>query len=162
MAKTFRTIDITVETELAPEVVLEAAHDFRMPRRSKIFDAVQPKYFILHSQGADQADVTEGTRAGPIVNWERCNYDWSQPGKVVAVVKDTNIYAVPGSTWELTAARIDGKTRVHMIWTRAFKRRPKALLFSFAYHHFGRKLFGDYVRQIMAAMEAADRAPATP
>lgn len=160
MAKTFRTIDITLETALAPEIVLESAHDFRMPERSKIFDAVQPKYFILHSQAADRADVTEGTRAGPIVNWERCDYDWSQPGKVVAVVKDTNIYAIPGSTWELTAARIDGKTRVHLIWTRAFNRRPKGLLFSFAYRHFGRKLFRDYARQIVAAMEAAERAPA--
>jgi hypothetical protein len=151
--RVFRTIDITLDTDLAPEVVLAAAHDFRMPHRSKIFDAVQPKYFILHSQAPDRADVTEGTRAGPIVNWERCDYDWSQPGKVVATVKDTNIYWIPGSVWELTASRIAGKTRVHMIWTRAFKRRPKGLLFAFAFHHFGQKLFDEYARQILEAME---------
>ena len=151
--RVFRTIDITLDTDLSPEVVLEAARDFRMPARSKIFDAVQPKYFILHSQAADRADVTEGTRAGPIVNWERCDYDWSQPGKVVATVKDTNIYAIPGSVWEVTAARIAGKTRVHMIWTRAFNRRPKGLLFSFLYRTFGEKLFGQYARQILEAME---------
>ena len=157
MAKTFRTIDIALETDLAPETVLAAAHDFRMPRRSKIFDAVQPKYFILHSQAADRADVTEGTRAGPIVNWERCDYDWSQPGKVVATVKDTNIYAIPGSVWEVTAARVDGTTHVHLIWTRAFNRRPKGLLFGFAYHRFGKKLFGDYARKIMDALETVER-----
>ena len=151
--KVFRTVDIALETELLPQAVLDAAHDFAMPRRQKIFDAVQPKYFIVHSLGQDRADVTEGTRAGPIVNWERCDYDWSQPGKVVAVVKDTNIYAIPGSTWELTAERVDGKTRVHLIWTRAFNRRPKGLLFGFAYHRFGRKIFSDYARQILEGME---------
>jgi hypothetical protein len=154
MAKrVFRTIDIALETNLSPQTVLDAAHDFSMPRRQKIFDAVQPKYFIVHSLGELRADVTEGTRAGPIVNWERCDYDWSRPGSVVATVKDTNIYAIPGSVWELTAALVDGKTRVHVIWTRAFKRRPKAQLFGLAYRRFGQKLFGDYARQILAAME---------
>ncbi len=149
----FRTIDILLETDLSPEAVLGAAHDFAMPRRSTIFNAVQPKYFIVHSVGEHRADVTEGTRAGPIVNWERCDYDWSRPGSVVATVKGTNIYAVPGSVWELTALRLDGRTRVHIIWTRAFNRRPKGLIFAFAYRYFGQKLFGEYARQIIEAIE---------
>jgi len=149
----FRTIDIALETHLSPQTVLDAAHDFSMPRRSKIFVAVQPKYFIVHAVGEHRADVTEGTRAGPIVNWERCEYDWSRPGSVVATVKDTNIYRVPGSIWELTAASVDGKTRVHLIWTRAFKRRPKGLFFSVLYRTFGQKLFGQYAREILEGME---------
>ena len=153
MKRVFRTIDVALETHLSPRAVLDAAHDFSMPRRSKIFDAVQPKYFIVHSLGELRADVTEGTRAGPIVNWERCDYDWSRPGSIVATVKDTNIYAMPGSTWELTATRVDGKTHVHVIWTRAFNRRPKGLFFNFLYRTFGQKLFGTYARQILEAME---------
>jgi hypothetical protein len=151
--RVFRTIDIALETHLSPQTVLDAAHDFSMPRRSKIFDPVQPKYFIVHAVGEHRADVTEGTRVGPIVNWERCDYDWSRPGSVVATVKDTNIYAIPGSTWELTAVSIDGKTRVHLIWTRAFNHRPKGLFFAFVYRTFGQKLFGQYAREILAAME---------
>jgi len=151
--RVFRTIDIELETDLPPQVVLDAAHDFSTPRRSLIFNAVQPKYFIVHSLGDGTADVTEGTRAGPIVNWERCDYDWSQPGRVTAIVKDTNIYAIPGSTWELNATRVDGKTRVHMIWTRAFNRRSKGLLFTFAFRTFGEKLFGTYAREIIEGLE---------
>ncbi len=59
-----RTIDIAIETDLPPQVVLDAAHDFSMPRRSLIFNAVQPKYFIVHALRDGTADVTEGTRAG--------------------------------------------------------------------------------------------------
>ncbi len=157
--RVFRTIDIALETNLSPQTVLDAALDFSMPRRSRIFNAVQPKYFIVHSVGEHRADVTEGTRAGPIVNWERCEYDWSQPGLVVATVKATNIYAIPGSIWELTATSIDGKTHVHLTWTRAFNRRPKGLLFGFAYRTFGQKLFGQYAREILEAMEKEALSP---
>jgi hypothetical protein len=155
-----RTIDIAIETDLPPQVVLDAAHDFSMPRRSLIFNAVQPKYFIVHALRDGTADVTEGTRAGLIVNWERCDYDWSQPGKVTAIVKDSNIYAIPGSTWELNATRVDGRTGVHLIWTRAFNRRPKGLFFSFAYRTFGEKLFGTYAREIIKGLEKLESKPA--
>ena len=151
--RVFRTIDIALETHLSPQAILDAAHDFSMPGRQNIFDAVQPKYFIVHSLGELRADVSEGTRAGPIVNWERCDYDWSRPGTVVATVKDTNIYAIPGSLWELTATPVEGKTRVHVIWTRAFNRRPKGLFFTFIYRTFGQKVFGQYARAILEAME---------
>jgi len=160
--RVFRTIDIALETDLQPEVVLDAAHDFSMPRRSLIFNAVQPKYFIVHALRDGTADVTEGTRAGPIVNWERCDYEWSQPGKVKAIVKDTNVYAIPGSSWELNATRVDGKTRVRLIWTRAFNRRPKGLLFGFAYRTFGEKLFGTYAREIIQGLEKLESEAAAP
>jgi len=151
--RVFRTIDITLETHLSPQAILDAAHDFSMPRRSNLFHAVQPKYFIVHSVGEHRADVPEGTRAAPIVNWERCDYDWSRPGSVVATVKDTNIYAIRGSVWELKATSIDGKTQKHVIWMRAFNGRAKGLFFTFIYRTFGQKVFGQYARDILEAME---------
>jgi hypothetical protein len=146
------TVRIVSHCSLPPERVLEAGHDFSS-RRGKVFAAVQPKYFILHELGETTADVTEGTRAGPIVNWERCRYDWSQPGLVRAKVIDSNIYDVPLSAWELRATAEDGGSRVEMIWVRAFNRRPKGRFFGFAFRHFGQKLFTPYVREIIDNLE---------
>ena len=146
------TVRIVAHSSLPPERVLEAGHDFS-PQRAKFFSAVQPKYFILHEVGETTADVTEGTRAGPIVNWERCHYDWSQSGVVSAKVIDSNIYDVAPSLWELRATAEDGGSRVEMIWVRAFNRRPKGRLFGFAFRHFGDQLFGKYVREIIDNLE---------
>lgn len=57
----------------------------------------------MHEPGEDWADVTEGTPAGIGINWERCHYDWSQPGIVTATVLDSNVYGTPGSGWEIRA-----------------------------------------------------------
>src|SRR5215813_12044700 len=110
------TIEIVLDSTLPAEKVLAAAHDFSIERRSKMFSAVQKKYFIIHEVGDTWADVTEGTRAGPIVNWERCRYDWSQPGSVTATVTNSNVYAIPGSSWTITAAARDDATDVELIW----------------------------------------------
>jgi hypothetical protein len=147
-----RTVHIVAHSSLPPERVLEAGCDFS-PRRGKVFSAVQPKYFILHEVGETTADVTEGTRAGPIVYWERCRYDWSQPGVVRAKVIDSNIYDVLPSLWELRATADEDGSRVEMIWVRAFNRRPKGRIFGFAFRHFGEKLFGKYVREIIGNLE---------
>jgi hypothetical protein len=146
------TIAPVVHSSLPPERVLAAAHDFS-DRRSKLFSAVQKKYLVIHELGDDFADVTEGTRAGPIVNWERCRYDWSQPGSVVATVTDSNIYAIPGSSWELKAAPEAGGSRVEMIWVRGFNKRPKGRFFGFIFPRFGDRLFGKYAREIIASIE---------
>ena len=54
----------------------------------------------VHALADSSADVTEGTRLGPFVIWERCRYDWSKPGRVTATVVDSNVYGFPGSSWE--------------------------------------------------------------
>ena len=152
------TITVVAECSLAPERVLAATCDFSSERRPKIFPAVQKKYLVVHALEQTWADVTEGTRAGPIVNWERCRYDWSQPGSVIAIVTDSNVYAIPGSLWELRAEPTDAGSRVEMIWTRGFNRRPKGRLFGFIFPRFGERLFGDYAREIVANLEASETA----
>src|SRR5262245_22429637 len=72
-------------------------------RRAASFPAVELEHMTVHSLGTTQADVTEGTRAGPFVFWERCKYDWSTAGCVTATVTSSNVYATPGSSWELRA-----------------------------------------------------------
>jgi len=142
-------ISIAGEVPLAPERVLEASVDFS-ERRERLFPAVSQKRMIVHSLGATTADVTEGTRAGPFVFWERCTYDWSRPGRVAAVVSDSNVYRCPGSVWEITATATDRGSRVVMTWTRRFQRRPRGRIMGFVYQHDGKRAFTKYARRILS------------
>jgi len=146
------TISPVVHSSLPSERVLQAAHDFS-ERRSTMFKAVQKRYLKVHKAGPTFADVTEGTRSGPIVNWERCRYDWSQPGSVTATVIDSNIYAIPGSSWELRATPEAGGSRVEMIWVRGFNRTPRGRFFGFVFPRAGNRIFGKYAREIIDNLE---------
>ena len=149
------TITIVLSSTLPPERVVAAAYDFS-PRREHVFPAVSLARLTVHSEGADTADVTEGTRSGPIVNWERCRYDWSEPHTVTATVTDSNTYAVPGSAWRMSAYPSGGGSRVEMVWERRFLRTPKGRFFGFAYRHFGERLFGNYAQEILRNIEATE------
>jgi hypothetical protein len=147
------TVRIVEESTLHPERVLAAAHDFS-ERRFEIFSAVQPKYFEVHSASEHTADVTEGTKSGPMFNWERCDYDWSKPDSVLADVKESNIYEPEGSWWELKATpREDGGSRVEMTWERIFQRSPKGRFMNFVFKRAGNRLFGKYAREIIENLE---------
>ena len=114
------TIHVVADSALPAARVLEAARDFS-ELRPEIWPAVSLEYMEVHELGDTSADVTEGTKAGVGVNWERCRYDWSQPGSVIATVTASNVYAVPGSSWQLRATPDGDGSRVEMIWTREFK-----------------------------------------
>src|SRR5262245_46284016 len=152
------TVRIVRESPLQPERVLAAARDFTA-RRCEIFPAVQAKHFEVHSTGEDAADVTEGTRSGPLFNWERCDYDWSKPNSVLADVTDSNIYNPEGSWWQLTATPTADGSRVEMIWERNYKRTPKVRLFNLVFKRAGTKLFGGYAREILENLERLESQP---
>src|SRR5215510_87627 len=80
-----KTIRITRTCSVPPDRVLAAATDFS-DHRPEIFPNVSTRYMTVHSVGDTTADVREGTRQGPLYAWERCDYDWSTPGSVVATV----------------------------------------------------------------------------
>ncbi len=105
------TIRVVCETTIAPDRVLYAARDFT-GRRAEIFPAVSVPKLEVHAEGETSADVTEGTSAGIGDNWERCSYDWSRPDSVIATVTESNVYAVPGSSWEIKATASDSGSRV--------------------------------------------------
>jgi polyketide cyclase/dehydrase/lipid transport protein len=147
------TVRVVVETSVPPERVLEAAHDFS-ERREEIFPAVSTGRLEVHELGETFADVTEGTRAGPIVNWERCRYDWSQPGVVTAPVVDSNVYDPAASSWEIRATVSEGGgTRVEMAWIREFKSGPRGSVFGFLFGRFGEHIFGKYARDVLKNLE---------
>ena len=149
------TIRVICETSVAPDRVLYAARDFT-DRRADIFPAVSVPKLEVHSEGETSADVTEATSAGIGDNWERCDYDWSQPGSVTATVTDSNVYAVPGSSWEIKATPSDGGSRIEMTWTREFKRNARGRVFGTAFRLIGKRIFNKYGRDIVDNLEQVE------
>ena len=150
------TIEVTETTTVPAERVLAAASDFSA-RRFDVFPAVSDTHTTVHTLGTTTADVAEGTRLGPVVLWERCDYDWSQPGRVIATVTDSNVYAVPGSAWTITAAPAGGETRVVMTWTRGFRRGPLGRFMGTMYRTIGRRSFTKYARDILENLERLEQ-----
>jgi hypothetical protein len=148
-------VRVVRSSSLPPDRVLAAARDFTA-RRSEVFPAVQTERLVVHSQGETTADATEGTRFGPFVNWERCDYDWSRPDVVVADVTDSNIYEPANSRWEITAEPAEGGSTVTMTWTREFRRTPKGFLFGFAFRRFGQRLFDKYGGEVIENLERVE------
>jgi hypothetical protein len=134
-----RTLTFAFDTSLPAGRVIEAARDFT-DRRGDVFPAVEAEHFEAHYIGDDHADVTEGTGTGIGTNWERCRYDWSNPGSVTAAVTDSNVYA-PGSSWTITAIAAPQGSRVEMTWARQFKHTIRGRFFGAAFRIAGRPIF---------------------
>ena len=147
-----RALTFTFDCSLPPAAVLEAAHDFS-DRRGYVFPAVETEHFDVHSIGDACADVTEGTGTGIGTNWERCRYDWSTPGSVIAAVIDSNVYAL-GSSWIITAVAVPHGSQVEMTWLREFKHTMRGRLFGALFRIAGRPLFARYARRIIDNLEA--------
>jgi len=150
------TIRVVLQSPLAPERVLQAAYDFSK-RRAEVWPAVSVPRLTVHHRDDSWADVTEGTRAGPVVNWERCRYDWSQPGSVTATVTDSNVYAFPASRWEIKATPKASGSQVEMIWVREFKPGPRGTVFETLFRVIGKRLFTGYARAVLTNLGRIER-----
>jgi Polyketide cyclase / dehydrase and lipid transport len=151
-------IRIAANSLLPPERVLAAGHDFS-DRRAAVFPAVRLEHFQVHELGEDWADATEGTPAGIGVNWERCRYDWSQPDTVIATVTASNVYAIPGSSWELRAHPADGGSRVEMIWRREFAPGVRGRVFGTLFRLLGKPIFRRYAHQTLKNLSHLEQPP---
>jgi hypothetical protein len=152
------TVRIVANTSVPPGRVLEAAHDFS-ERRADVFPAVSVDRMTVHELEATSADVTERTSTGVGENWERCRYDWSRPGMVTATVTDSNVYAFPGSSWELKATASDGGSHVEMTWVREFQRSPRGRFWRTLFGLVGKPIFGKYARDVLKNLERLERSP---
>jgi hypothetical protein len=152
------TIHITTHSRLSPELVLAAGYDFSS-RRAEVFPAVSIPYFEIHELGDTSADVTEGTPAGIGINWERCRYDWSQPGSVKAVVTDSNVYEPASSSWELRATPAERGSRVDMIWVREFTRNARGRFFGTLFRLIGKPIFTREARRTIRNLERVAGVP---
>ena len=148
------TVEVVIDSSAPAERVLAATYDFSA-RRPEIWPNVAPDLYTVHDIGSDSADVTEGGRLGPLVAWERCDYDWSTPGRVVATVTDSNVYTTGESSWELRATPTPTGSRVQMIWVRGFKRNPTAKFLAAGYRFGGRRLFTPDAQKVLRNIERA-------
>ena len=110
-------------TTLTPEQYIAGLTDFG-PGRSKIFSKSADDYLKVHSVGASDADVTEGS--GGV--WERLHYDWSNPDRVVLKTTDSNTWGgASGYTYTFKPLP-QGKTEVDVDIVREGKNvKGKAL-----------------------------------
>jgi len=117
------TINFHANTTSTPEQFVAAVTDFG-PGRSELFPRSADGYLKVHSQGASEADVTEGS--GGI--WERLHYDWSDPGRIVMTTTDSNAWGRnSGHTYTFTRLP-DGTTDVDAVVVREGKNFKGRLL----------------------------------
>jgi hypothetical protein len=146
------TIHVTTQSRLAPARVLAAGHDFSA-RRAEIFPAVSTPYLEVHELNQTSADVTEGTPAGVGINWERCRYDWSQPGSIRAIVTDSNVYQPANSSWELRATPAESGSKVEMIWIREFTHNTRGRVFGTLFKLIGKPIFRREAKRTIRNLE---------
>ena len=144
------TIKVAAATTLAPERVLEAAHDFSK-RRADVWANVRSAHLAVHDRGEYFAEVTEGTWVVGLF-WERNRYEWSHPGSVKATVVDSNIFQ-PGSTWEIRATGREGGSDVELVLHRGFRRGPKGAIAGAVHHTIGTWVWSLFLRRALAAVE---------
>ncbi|GAA2024592.1 hypothetical protein GCM10009839_23030 [Catenulispora yoronensis] len=110
------TIHFSEQTTVTPEQFVASLTDFG-PGRQELFKNSSDDYLKVHSSDATHADVTEGS--GGI--WERLEYDWSDPRRVVMKTVDSNIWGgASGHTYTFTPLP-DGKTQLDVVVVREGK-----------------------------------------
>jgi hypothetical protein len=72
---------------------------------------------------------------------------------MIPTVTDSNVYAHPGSAWELAATAVPGGGRVAMTWTRRFRPTPRGLIFGTLFKVVGRPIVRGYARDVVHNIE---------
>src|SRR5262245_26900730 len=110
------TIHLHQTTTATPEQFVAGLTDFG-PGRSELFPNSTDSDLQVHSLGATEADVTEGSSG----IWERLHYDWSDPDHVVLKTTDSNAWGGASShTYDLKR-NPDGTTDIDYVVVREGK-----------------------------------------
>jgi hypothetical protein len=110
------TIHFKQSTTLTPEQYVAGLTDFG-PGRSRLFGNSADEDLKVHSERAHHADVTEGSGG----TWERLDYDWSDPGRVVAKTTDSNAWGGRSGHTYTFVQRPDGMTDIDYVVVREGK-----------------------------------------
>jgi hypothetical protein len=145
-------------TTVTPEQYIAGLTDFG-PGRAELFGNSADSYLEVHSMGATEADVTEGS-AGV---WERLHYDWSNPERVVLTTTDSNAWGgASGHTYTFTR-NPDGTTDIDYVVVRDGK-NFKGRFFELVFRTVGKgkleKAFVNSVKAIEARSNATNAAGA--
>jgi hypothetical protein len=142
------TIHFHQTTTATPEQFVAALTDFG-PGRATLFPNSADSYLNVHSLGAHEADVTEGSSG----IWERLHYDWSDPNRVVIETIDSNAWG--GSSWySYFFARLpDGTTDIDVVVAREGKNLT-GRLFALVLGTIGKGVFERAFEKSIKAIEA--------
>jgi hypothetical protein len=110
------TIHFRKTTTATPEQYIAALTDFGSGR-SQVFGNSADTDLQLHTESAHHADVTEGS--GGV--WERLDYAWSEPDRVVARTTDSNIWGGDSGHKYTFTRRPDGTTGIDYVVVREGK-----------------------------------------
>jgi len=142
------TMHFTLNTTATPEQFRAGLTDFG-PGRGALFANSKDGYLKVHSLGATEADVTEGS-AGI---WERLHYDWSDPHRITLATVDSNTWGGrSGHTYTLTP-QSDGTTEVDVVVVRdpkGFKGRVVGALLQLG----GKRVIATAFAKTLKAIEA--------
>ena len=142
------TIHFHQTTTAQPEQFVAALTDFGQGR-SKLFPNSADEYLRVHGQRAQQADVTEGSSG----IWERLQYDWSDPNRVVMRTTDSNVWGGnSGHTYILTS-QPDDTTDVDVFVVREGK-NFKGKVLALVVGSIGRGTFQKELGKTAKAIEA--------
>lgn len=142
------TLHFTATTTATPEQFVAALTDFG-PGRAKLFENSTDDELKVHSQGATEADVTEGSSG----IWERLHYDWSDPDRVVLTTTDSNTWSNKSSHTYTFKRETNGTTDVDYIVVRdgkTFKGRFLGVILSSVGKGRLKKAFDGAVKAIEA------------
>lgn len=146
------TIRLHQTTTSTPEQFVAGLTDFG-PGRAELFGRSADEYLKVHSRGADQADVTEGSSG----IWERLHYDWSDVNHVVLTTTDSNTWGGrSGHTYTLTP-QAGGITNVDVVVVREGK-NLKGRLIEGLLSVAGARALGKGLEQTIKAIEARNNA----
>jgi hypothetical protein len=140
-------IQFSVETDVPPERVLDAARDFS-ERRPDLWPGISRRFYKVHEMGDGWSECTEGSDiAGGI--WARERYEWSG-NSIRGTVLESNVFR--NGTWELQAdPRPAGGSTVTVINDR--RPKGKGLLFAPVMMFRGRKILADNLRKTLEILE---------
>jgi hypothetical protein len=142
------TIHLHQTTTATPGQFVAGLTDFG-PGRKELFPNSADGYLKVHDQGANWADVTEGSNG----IWERLRYDWSNPGRVTMTTTDSNTWGGrSGHTYTLTS-RPGGTTDVDAVVVREGK-NLKGRLIEVLVAAGGKRVLGKALASTAKAIEA--------
>ena len=110
------TIHFNQITMSTPEHFVAALTDFG-PGHSEVFGNSADSYLKVHDQGVDWADVTEGSRG----IWERLDYCWLDPNRVVVRTIDSNVWGGHSGHAYTFTRRPEGMTEIDYVVVREGK-----------------------------------------
>jgi hypothetical protein len=101
------TIKFHLDSRLSARELMTVLTDFS-PARAQTWPTIDSEHFTVHAQGANWAEVTEGTASA----WERSRYTWDEAaGRVDIATHESKVFGKGGS-WSFRLTPQNDGTRV--------------------------------------------------